>query len=61
LHFEAPEHADAAGYHRRHRDQAQHGPTVAAREGSSDAEPQRQGFRAKLRQVICAPTGTSQK
>ncbi|WIA40919.1 hypothetical protein OEZ86_004579 [Tetradesmus obliquus] len=59
LSFEALEHADAAGYHRQDRDQQ--GPTVAARESSSDAEPKPKGFRAKLHQVTCAPSGTAQK
>jgi hypothetical protein len=60
--YQAPEQADAAGFHCRDRDQAQQGSTVAARDGSSDDEPaQPMGCRAKFRQIVCAPTGTAQK
>jgi hypothetical protein len=61
MYLAASEQADAAGYHRQDRDQTQQEAAGAARGSSNDVEPERKGFRAKLHQVLCAPTGTAQK
>ncbi|KAF6251895.1 hypothetical protein COO60DRAFT_1628759 [Scenedesmus sp. NREL 46B-D3] len=60
-HIEDAEHAEAVDCRRQDRTQTQQEATAAAHESSNDAEPEPTGFRAKLHQLLCAPTSTSQK